>query len=144
MKISSPAFSQGQPIPKKYSCQGADLSPPLHLEGLPDNAKTLALIMDDPDAPSGTFDHWIAWNIDPISEIEENTQFSHLGKNHFGKNAYGGPCPPPGKAHRYFFKLYALDIQLGLATGSSKNDLLEAMKGHVLEKAELMGTYQRE
>lgn len=145
MEMSSPAFTQGDPIPKKYSCQGLDLSPELIIKGIPNKTKSLALILEDPDAPSGTFDHWIAWNISPeTDQIKEGVKLSHQGINGFGKKGYGGPCPPIGKKHRYYFRLYALDVELQLPEGSSKAKLLDSMKGHLLEKAELMGTYQKE
>lgn len=145
MEISSPAFTQGTPIPKKYSCQGEDHSPELKINGVPQGTKSLALILEDPDAPSGTFDHWIAWNISPdIDHIDEGAKLQHKGTNGFGKKGYGGPCPPIGSKHRYYFRLYALDAELQLPEGSSKAKLQESMKGHILAKAELMGTYQKE
>lgn len=145
MEIRSPAFNQGKPIPKKYSCQGLDLSPELTIKDVPEGTKSLALILEDPDAPSGTFDHWIAWGISPeLEQIVEGAKILHQGVNNFGKKGYGGPCPPRGEKHRYFFKLYALDVELQLSEGSSKAKLLASMKNHILEEAELMGTYQKE
>lgn len=144
MHIDSPAFEQHQPIPKKYTCEGDNISPPLTFNDLPKNTKSLALIMDDPDAPSGTIDHWIAWNLSPDNtDLSEGAAVPKEGKNSYKVNGYKGPCPPPGKAHRYFFKLYALDSLMDLPVGMSKKDLEKAIEGHVLGKAELVGTYQR-
>ena len=145
MEISSPVFDQRKPIHKKYSCQGDNVSPELLIKGVPDSAESLALIVEDPDAPSGTFDHWLVWNISPkIERIDQGAKLLHQGVNHFGKIGYGGPCPPAGSKHRYYFKLYALDTQLQIPDGSSKAKLQESMKGHIVEEAELMGTYQKE
>lgn len=144
MEINSPAFENGKPIPKKYTCQGANISPELNIQDLPEETKTLAIIVEDPDAPSGTFDHWVAWNIHPSETIAENAKLQDQGLNGFGKKGYGGPCPPAGSRHRYFFRVYALDIKLDLSEGSYKTELLKAMKGHILDKAELLGLYQKE
>lgn len=146
LEIKSPAFQNGQFISKKYSCEGEDLSPPLIFENIPQNTKSLALIVDDPDAPMGNWDHWIVFNISPqIREIKEGEtpEGSVSGINDFGKLEYGGPCPPPGKPHRYFFKLYALDIVLDLKQGVRKNLLGKAMEGHILGQAQLIGLYKR-
>src|SRR5574341_875714 len=143
-KLSSPAFSANGMIPPKHTCDGADTSPPLRIEGIPPGAKTLALIVDDPDAPRGTWVHWVAWNIDPATrEIPENglPKGAVQGRNDFGTEKYGGPCPPSG-THRYFFKLYALDASLGLADGATKAQLESAMKGHILGQAEFVGLYK--
>lgn len=144
MKIESLAFKDKQPIPKKFTCEGDDVSPPLRFSDIPKGAKTLALLVDDPDAPRGTFDHWIAWNI-PASTtaLSEGASVPKQGQNHFGDLQYRGPCPPPGKPHRYFFKLYALDIALNLEEGVTKGEVESAMNGHILAQAELVGTYQR-
>lgn len=145
MKISSSAFEQNGQIPKKYTCDGSDVNPPLKFEGVPVEAKSLALIVDDPDAPVGTWVHWVVWNIDPNNtEIKENSVLkgAQQGMNDFRKHDYGGPCPPSG-THRYFFKLYALDTMLNISSNSKKSDLEKAMKGHVLEKAEIIGLYKR-
>jgi Raf kinase inhibitor-like YbhB/YbcL family protein len=144
MKISSSAFSDGGSIPAKYTCDGANSSPPLSIEGVPPAAKSLALIMDDPDAPSGTFDHWIVWNIDPKAAAiaEGQSPQGVAGRNGFGKSGYGGPCPPSGE-HRYYFRLYALDTTLNLQPSSKKTDLQNAMKGHTLADAQMMGRYKR-
>lgn len=148
--IIESVFESQQPIPSQYTGDGADISPPLRFLQLPSNAKSLALIVDDPDAPRGTFDHWIVWNIPPATkELSEGAPELRVGAkskqgiNGFGQAIYRGPAPPPGKPHRYFFKLYALDRELAIPEGSKKHDLEEAMKGHVIEKAELIGTYQR-
>jgi Raf kinase inhibitor-like YbhB/YbcL family protein len=144
MQIESPAFVHEQIIPKRYTCDGEDLSPPLHFKDLPAKTKSLVLIVDDPDAPVGTFDHWLVWDIPPSTlDVKEGAKMSHQGTNGFGTQKYRGPCPPKGRAHRYFFKLYALDSLLNLPEGSSKTDLEEAMEGHVLGKTHLIGRYQR-
>ena len=145
MKISSSQFSHQGTIPKKYTGEGEDISPPLDFADIPPNAKTLVLIVDDPDAPMGTFDHWIAWNI-PANQtrLEENSSVPKQGTNHFKKQSYGGPMPPNGHGpHRYFFKLYALDTELNLPEGSTKEQLEEAMQPHILDQAQTMGTYER-
>jgi Raf kinase inhibitor-like YbhB/YbcL family protein len=144
MKISSPAFGENESIPPKYTCDGQDLIPPLKFEGVPDGAASLALIVDDPDAPGGTWDHWIVWNIPPkTKEIAEGKHPPGVtGQNSWGKNAWGGPCPPD-RQHRYFFKLYALDTKLDLPVGENKKDLEKAMKGHILMEAKLVGVYDR-
>lgn len=144
MEINSPAFINGESIPKKYTCQGEDISPALFFDGIPKGTKSLALIVDDPDAPRGTFVHWIGWNIAPEEHsFEEGKPLPFEGKNSFGLKGYKGPCPPPGNSHRYFFKLYALDIRVDLPPGSAKDELEAVMKGHVLDHAELVGTYKR-
>jgi Raf kinase inhibitor-like YbhB/YbcL family protein len=144
LTIESSAFKNGQPIPKIYTCDGDDLSPPLQFGNIPEGTKSLAIIMDDPDAPNGTFDHWIAWNISSnTKELQEGAVLTFQGINSFKKQIYGGPCPPKGKPHRYFFKFYALDTMLNMPKGSSKSMLEEAIKGHILDQAELMGTYGR-
>ncbi len=145
MKLTSQAFQEGEPIPSTYSCQGKNVSPPLSIAGVPKETKTLAIIMDDPDAPSGTFVHWVAWDISPQDlNWAEGKSLQHQGKNHMGKEGYFGPCPPPGKPHHYHFKIYALDTELKLAQGTTKDELLSNIKGHVLAQAELVGTYQRQ
>lgn len=144
MKIFSKAFGSHQRIPKKYTGEGEDVSPPISLDDIPNGTQSLVIIMDDPDAPMGTFDHWIAWNIDPETKIlDEGAEVPIQGKNHFKEQRYRGPMPPPGPVHRYFFKAYALDSNLELPKGSSKKDVEEAMEGHILGHAELIGTYQR-
>ena len=145
MKITSPIFKDGEKIPKDYTRDGADKSPPLHLEEVPQYAKSLALIMEDPDAPSGTFNHWLLFNVDPkIHDIHEDSPpvMATQGKNDWGEVQYGGPKPPSGE-HRYFFKAFALDSVLPLARGAAREELEKAMKGHVLDQAALMGRYAR-
>jgi Raf kinase inhibitor-like YbhB/YbcL family protein len=143
LSIKSPAFEHGKLIPKKYSCDGQDINPPLTIEGIPKEAKTLVLAVDDPDAPSGTFDHWIVWNIPAsASKIGENTVPGTEGMNSARQQGYMGPCPPSG-THRYFFKVYALDAELSLGASSRKKDVEKAMQGHILAKGELVGLYRR-
>jgi hypothetical protein len=146
MKIESPVFENQEEIPSKYTCDGQDINPPLEFSEIPERTKSLALIMDDPDAPMGTWVHWILWNISPERrEISENSlpPGAIEGKNSWGRIGYGGPCPPSG-SHRYFFKLYALDTQLELSSQADKAELEKAMEGHILEKAELIGLYSRQ
>ena len=142
MKLTSPAFEHNQMIPKKYTCQGEDINPPLAISGIPEGTKSLVLIMDDPDAPGGNWDHWLIYNIAPTAEIKENSVPGTQTRNDFGRLDYGGPCPPLG-THRYFFKLYALDTTLVFKGAPSKEALEKAMQGHILEKAELIGLYQK-
>jgi len=140
MQITSPAFAHNESIPKKYTCQGEDINPPLTISDIPQGTVSLTLIHDDPDAPMGTWDHWLIWNIKPVAEIKENSVPGTQGKNSSGKSCYGGPCPPSG-THRYFFKLYALDCEIALSEGANKSDLEAAMANHILAQAELMGLY---
>ncbi|MBU1062320.1 MAG: YbhB/YbcL family Raf kinase inhibitor-like protein [Candidatus Omnitrophica bacterium] len=142
MKLTSPEFENNSVIPGKFTCQGEDVNPALLIEGVPENAKTLALIVDDPDAPMGTWIHWVVYNIPIISRIEEDSIPGKQGTNDFGRNDYGGPCPPSG-THRYFFKIYALDTELDLKEGIHKMDLENAMEGHIMDKAELIGLYKK-
>lgn len=145
LSITSPAFSQNGMIPKRYTCDGDDVSPPLVIGNIPEGTKSLALIVDDPDAPAGIWVHWVVWNIDAgTREIPENTvpPGALQGTTDFGKQKYGGPCPPSG-THRYFFKLYALNAPLAIAAGARKAKLEEAMGGQLLGKAELIGLYRR-
>jgi len=145
MKITSTTFLQGEPIPTTYTCDGENINPPLHFSDVPNEAVTLALIVDDPDAPGNTWVHWVVWNIAPdtraIGEGEAPGRCTE-GTTSFGRLGYGGPCPHSG-THRYFFKLYALDTELALPAGHTKEDIEAAMAGHVIEQAELMGTYAR-
>lgn len=144
MHIESPAFEAQQLIPKKFTCEGEDVSPPLIIQDVPKGTKSLVLIVDDPDAPRGVFVHWLAWNIEPSSQqLAEGATPPSQGRNDFGELDYKGPCPPLGKPHRYFFKLYALDVKLNLPAGSNKKQLEDSMKGHILGHAELIGLYQR-
>jgi len=148
--LTSTAFSEGEMIPNRFTCDGEDVSPPLAWSGVPDNAQSLALVCDDPDAPVGTWDHWVLYNIPadasglPEAVPAEPTLASGAanGKNSWGRLGYGGPCPPGG-THRYFFYLYALDTRLVLESGATKARLLQAMEGHILDKGQLMGRYQR-
>ena len=144
MKLTSPAFRHNGDMPPEYTCDGSNVLPELNIENVPEKAKSLALIMDDPDAPSGTWVHWVVWNIPPTAKkIEKGAEPQGMqGKTSFGRPRYGGPCPPSG-VHRYFFKLYALDTILSIKEGSNKSDLEQAMQGHIIEKTELMGTYKR-
>jgi Raf kinase inhibitor-like YbhB/YbcL family protein len=148
--ITSRAFENGGLIPSKYTCDGADVSPALQWDGIPEGAASIALICDDPDAPMGTWVHWVLFNLPAGDrELAENVPADEAladgarqGINDFGKIGYGGPCPPGG-THRYFFKIYALDTQLDLKSGPDKPQLLEAMKGHILAQGQLMGRYSR-
>jgi Raf kinase inhibitor-like YbhB/YbcL family protein len=151
IKVTSSAFQEGGMIPKKYTCDGANASPPLAWNNAPDGTKSFALIADDPDAPGQTWVHWVAFNL-PASarELPENvpsevsiTASGRQGTTDFRKVGYGGPCPPSG-AHRYYFKLYALDTELALDSSATKDQLLKAMEGHVLAEGQLMGKYQRQ
>lgn len=145
LKISSPAFENGGKIPKKYTCDGANVNPLLKVENVPSNAKSLALVFDDVDAPRGTYVHWILWNMAPgVREIKENSIPEGVvqGVNDFRKMNYGGPCPPR-RAHKYVFKIYALDTLLNLNPNGTKKDLEKAMEGHIISRAELTGLYQR-
>ena len=143
MELTSPDFQSEGPIPARSSCDGADESPELNLAGIPEDTVSLALIMDDPDASSGTWDHWVAFNIEPTGVIPADVgDLGTGGLNSWKRLGYGGPCPPSG-THRYFFKVLALDTALGLEEGATKDEVLAAADGHVLGDATLMGTYQR-
>jgi Raf kinase inhibitor-like YbhB/YbcL family protein len=149
--LTSTVFKEGQPIPTDYTCSGPDQSPPLTWNNLPTDTVSVALICDDPDAPAGTWVHWVIYNIPPdmnglplnVPKTETLPSGARQGVNDFGRIGYGGPCPPRGKPHRYYFKLYALDAQLSLAPGATRQALLDAMKGHVLAEGQLMGTFRR-
>ena len=144
IKITSSAFQEGGNIPSKFTCDGSDTSPPLQITGIPSEAKSLVLIADDPDAPGGLFTHWLVWNIPPqTNSISEGTAPKGVhGTNDFGKPDYKGPCPPLG-AHRYSFKVFALDRELDLRGGAKRSQLDAAMKGHVVAQGELVGRYAR-
>lgn len=152
LELTSTAFIQGEPIPVQYSCDGEDISPPLTWTDPPGGTQSLTLIMDDPDAPGGTWDHWLLFNIPadmrgleenlPITGKNQDPDAIFVGNNSWGRVDYGGPCPPGG-THRYFFKLYALDTTISLLPGATKQELLSEMEGHILAEAELMGTYSR-
>ncbi len=151
MKISSAAFSAGETIPKKFTCDGPDTSPQLSWTEAPAKTQSFALIMDDPDAPVGTWVHWVLFDLpsdtkelpEGVPKQDQLANGARQGRNDFGKIGYGGPCPPPGNAHRYFFKLYALDAKLNLKAGAAKADAERAMKGHILAQAKLIGKYGR-
>lgn len=145
MKLTSSAFENNQFIPAKYTCDGEDVNPPLNISEVPEEAKSLVLIVDDPDAPMGVWSHWVVWNIDPsVSQIKENEtpKGGVEGLNDFKKHSYGGPCPPSG-VHHYYFKLYALNKKLDLPVSSEKRDVEKAMEGFVVDKTELIGLYKR-
>ena len=149
--ISSTSFQTGGDIPKKFTCDGADLSPELHWTSPPAGTQSFALIADDPDAPAGTWTHWVLFDLpaetsslaENVSKVDEVPTGGRQGRNDFRKIGYGGPCPPPGKPHRYFFRFYALDTKLNLKPGVSRREVEQAMQGHILATAELMGRYQR-
>ena len=151
ISISADGFKEGGTIPDEFTCNGKDISPSLSWEGIPAGTKSISLIMDDPDCSEGTFVHWVLYNIPPETRkmpkgIPHNKTLadgSMQGMTDFGRAGYGGPCPPPGKPHRYYFKVYALDIILVLPPAVSKNQLENAMKGHILASGELTGKYQR-
>ena len=144
MKITSPAFQEGGNIPSKFTCDSGNTSPPLQIADVPSGAKSLVLIADDPDAPSGLFTHWMAWNISPqTNAIAEGSAPKGVhGTNDFGRSGYGGPCPPSG-THRYYFKIFALDRELDLPAGTKRSQLDAAIKGHIVAQGELMGRYSR-
>ena len=151
MKLSSSAFAAGAAIPNQYTCKGSDGSPALEWNGAPAHTASFALIVDDPDAPSGTWVHWVMWNIpqkthslsEGVPKNEQLADGARQGRTDFGKVGYNGPCPPPGPTHRYFFRIYALDQSLDLQPGASRSQLDSAMKGHVLAQGEYMGTFHR-
>ncbi|UCE97149.1 MAG: YbhB/YbcL family Raf kinase inhibitor-like protein [Dehalococcoidia bacterium] len=151
LSISSPTFNDGEKIPAKFTCDGQDISPQLDWSGIPKGTESLTLIVEDPDAPGGIFTHWMIFNISPDNKgLSEATPAmpklpdgSLQVDNDFGRMGYGGPCPPPGKPHRYHFTLYALDRKLDLAIGSSRNQVLNGIKNQILAKGRLTGIYQR-
>lgn len=151
LQLSSSAFSNGGTIAKNYTCDGGDVSPALSWKDPPAGTQSFALIADDPDAPAGTWVHWVLYNLpatakelpEGVKKEEQLSDGTQQGRNDFRKIGYGGPCPPPGKPHRYFFKLYALNAKLTLKPGATKADVEAAMKSHVLGQAELMGKYGR-
>jgi len=150
IKITSSAFEDGDLIPAKYTCDGADVSPPLQWDAVPEGTKSIALICDDPDAPMGTWVHWVLFNLpSDAKELAQNIPAEETlpngakqGVSDFGRIGYGGPCPPSG-THRYFFKIYALDTQVGLEAGADKRQLLNAMEGHILGQGQLVGKYKK-
>ncbi len=149
--LSTTAFAAGGAIPKKYTCDSADVSPALNWNNAPAGTQSFALIADDPDAPVGTWTHWTIWDIpanstslpEGVPKVEQTTDGARQGKNDFKHIGYGGPCPPAGRPHRYFFKLYALNAKLDVKGGASRGELESAIKGHVLAQAEWMGAYGR-
>ena len=151
IQMTSTAFADGQPIPAKYTCDSEDVSPPLQWTNAPARTKSFALIADDPDAPMGTWVHWVLYDLpantsalpEDVAKTPTLAGGAKQGLNDFRRIGYGGPCPPPGRPHRYFFKLYALDTNLGLKPGATKRDVESAMKGHILAQAEVMGRYHR-
>ena len=145
LKVTSPAFNGGELIPRKYTCQGENVNPPLAIENIPNEIKSLVLMMDDPDAPVGTFTHWLVWNIDPQTRnfLENTTPNGGVsGTNSAGKNGYTGPCPPFG-THRYIFKIFALDNILNLPPGAKRSQLETAMENHLLGSGQLMAKYSK-
>jgi len=151
MVLETKSFPKGGNITRKFTCDGGDISPQLAWSGAPAETQSFVLIADDPDAPSGTFTHWVAYNISAkTKELAEGVGKSETlpgggiqGRNDFRKTGYGGPCPPPGKPHHYFFKLFALDSKLNLKPGAARKEVESAMRGHVIADAEVMGTYSR-
>lgn len=148
LELSTPAFDRGMPIPARYTCDGADVSPPFEWTGAPPQTLTYALVADDPDAPAGTWVHWVAWNIPQPRLAEDVAREAVLadgtcqGRNSWGRVGYGGPCPPSGE-HRYFFRVYAVDRRLELPPSTDKDDLVAALRGHVLAEGEILGVYSR-
>ncbi len=142
LTVKSAAFENNKQIPSKFTCDGAGINPPLTIQGVPEKAKSLALIMEDPDAPAGLFIHWVVWNISSDGVVKEHASPGAEGLNSAKKRGYFGPCPPSG-THRYFFKVYALDTMLSLTQFDEKEDLENAMEGHVLAQGELIGLYRR-
>jgi Raf kinase inhibitor-like YbhB/YbcL family protein len=144
MRVTSTAFGEGEMIPQQYTCDGEDISPPLAWSGAPDGTESFAVIVEDPDAPGGTFIHWVLYDLSADRfRLVEGEQAGMMGANGFFGLGYGGPCPPAGSAHRYFFKIFALDADLDLRPGASAEILNEAMQGHVLAQGQLMGQYER-
>ena len=149
--LTSSAFASGAGIPTQHTCKGEDVSPALEWTGAPPNTATFAIIMDDPDAPAGTWVHWVMWNIpgtaqslpEGVAKHEQLDNGGRQGRNSFGKIGYNGPCPPPGQTHRYFFRIYALDQKLDLPAGATRSQLDSAMKGHILAQSDYMGTFHR-
>lgn len=145
IQITSSAFKEGDRIPRLYSCDDKNISPPISWTGVPSNTVTLAIIMDDPDTPSGTWVHWVLYNLPPdLTSLEQGfSGKGTAGKNDFNRMGYGGPCPPKGSTHRYYIKIYALDTLLDLKAGASKAQVESLMRGHILAQGQLMGKYRR-
>ncbi|WP_207514987.1 YbhB/YbcL family Raf kinase inhibitor-like protein [Longitalea luteola] len=142
LTISSPAFGNEENIPSKYTCNGDGINPPLEIKNIPEGTQTLAIIVEDPDAPNGIYDHWVVWNIKPTNIIPENSNPGISGNNSAGKTGYHPPCPPTG-THRYYFHVFALDHHLDLIPGGPKEKLQEAMEAHILASGTIIGTYKR-
>jgi Raf kinase inhibitor-like YbhB/YbcL family protein len=142
LHVSSPSFEQDGLIPERYTCDGENINPPLEISHIPEKSVCLTLIVDDPDAPGGTWVHWTVWNIPVTHHLKENEVHGLQGRNDFGQHHYGGPCPPSG-THRYFFKVYALDTLLAISGDSTKADVEKAMAGHIIAFGELTGLYHR-
>lgn len=140
--ITSDAFKEGENIPRRYTCEGDNINPPLEVNNMPQETQTIAIIMDDPDAPRGLYTHWIAWNLPPDISVPEGREHHMSGTNSSGKTGYYGPCPPSG-IHRYFFHVYALDTALNIDNGSTRETLEDAMNGHILARGTFMGRYQK-
>jgi len=141
MKVTSPAFENGSTIPERFTCKGANVNPPLRLEEIPESTKSLCIVMHDPDSPSGDFRHWVGYDMEPAAEIPEGVAPGKQGKNDFGNLGYGGPCPPPGKPHRYVVEVHALDTRLRLPEAKTREEIEAAMQGHQVARAELTGTF---
>jgi Raf kinase inhibitor-like YbhB/YbcL family protein len=151
LTVTSSGFASGASIPNKYTCKGEDISPALQWSGAPSNTAAFAVMMDDPDAPSGTWVHWVMWDIaaathalpEGVAKREQLQDGARQGRNSFGKPGYNGPCPPPGQTHRYYFRVYALDRKLDLQAGANRAQLDSAMQGHIVAQGEYMGTFHR-
>ena len=142
LQVSSPSFSNNDYIPSKFTCDGDNFNPEISVKNIPPQTQSLAIIVEDPDAPNGTVTHWIAWDIDPSGNISEKSMAGTQGKNTKGDNKYMGPCPPSG-VHHYHFKVYALDKKIGLSEGSTKEELQDAIKDHIIGSGELIGLYKK-
>ncbi len=143
MVLRSPEFANNEFIPREFTCEGDNVNPALIIEGIPVNTRAMALIVDDPDAPTGTWVHWLVCNMPAVSHIDKNSSSGKAGVNNYNSRDYKGPCPPPGATHRYYFKIYCLDSALTLKPGFNKAELEKAMRGHILDKAELVGLYKK-
>lgn len=144
LQVSSFAFKYNAPIPRQYTCQGENINPPIRIDNIPENAEYIAIILDDPDAPNGTFTHWMVWDMPPRPNIDENSEPEGVtGRNDFGEHNYMGPCPPSGEEHRYFFKVYALDSKVNLDPESTKEALENLLNEKNIAYGELIGTYKK-
>lgn len=145
LQVSSFSFNNNEPIPKQYTCDGEDINPPLRIDNIPEKAGSLVIMMEDPDAPDGTFTHWMVWDAPPHPNIEENSKpDGTVGRNDFGKNSYKGPCPPSGEEHRYFYKVYTLDSKVNLNPGSTREALMVLVDEKTIGYGELMGIYRKD